>query len=133
MSRLVVAMPRSRKSAKAAGSRTERVVADYLAEALGDDRIDRRVKYGKADRGDVTGLQTRGQRLVVEVKDCARQDLSGWIRQAHIEAAHDSALCGFVVQKRRGTTDPGSFYVHMELRDLVALITGQWQEGCYDG
>lgn len=125
-------MPRSRKSAKAAGSRTERAVANYLASALEDDRIDRRVKYGKADRGDISGLQVRGQRLVVEVKDVVRQDLSGWIRQAHVEAAHDSALCGFVVQKRRGTSDPGSFYVHMELRDLVALITGEPQEGRYE-
>jgi hypothetical protein len=39
---------------------------------------------------------------------------------------------GVVVAKRRGKTDPLSQWVHMEVRDLVALLTGQRQEGCYD-
>ena len=124
-------MTRSRRSAKQAGARTERAVADYLAHALDDERVDRRVRHGAKDRGDVSGLRVHGQRLVVEVKDTTRLDLAGFIRQAHVEAAHDDALCGVVVSKRKGTTDPGSFYVHMELRDLVALITGQPQEGRY--
>ena len=125
-------MTRSRTSARAAGARTERAVADWLAAALDDDRIDRRVRTGAKDRGDVAGVRVAGQRLVIEVKDCARMDLAGWIREAHVEAAHDDALCGVVVSKRRGTTDPGSYYVHMELRDLVALITGTPQEGRYE-
>jgi hypothetical protein len=123
---------RSRRSAKAAGSRTERAVADYLAAALDDDRIDRRVKTGRADRGDIGGVRVHGKRLVIEAKDCARLDFPGWIREAHIEAGNDDALCGVVVAKRRGTTDPGSFYAVMELRDLVALITGQPQDGRYE-
>ena len=125
-------MTRSRTSARAAGARTERAVADWLAAALDDDRIDRRVRTGAKDRGDVAGVRVAGQRLVIDVKDCARMDLAGWIREAHVEAAHDDALCGVVVSKRRGTTDPGSYYVHMELRDLVALITGTPQEGRYE-
>lgn len=125
-------MTRSRSSAKTAGSRTERAVADYLAHALEDDRIDRRVRNGTKDRGDISGLRIRGQRVVVEVKDCARQDLPGWTREAHLEAGNDDALCGVVVAKRRGTQDPGSFWVHMELRDFIALITGQQQDGRHD-
>lgn len=125
-------MARSRRSAKQAGSRTERAVADWLAEALDDDRIDRRVRNGRADRGDIGGVQVRGQRIVVETKDCARMDIPGWIREAHIEAGNDNALCGVVVAKRRGTTDPGSYYVLMELRDLAALITGEPQNGRYE-
>ena len=124
-------MTRSRTSARAAGARTERAVADWLAAALDDDRIDRRVRTGAKDRGDVAGVRVAGQRLVIEVKDCARMDLAGWIREAHVEAAHDDALAGVAVFKKRGTTDPGSYYVAMELRDLVALITGQPQEGRY--
>jgi hypothetical protein len=123
---------RNRRSAKQAGARTERAVADYLARVLNDDRVDRRVKTGAKDRGDVGGVRVHGQRLVIEAKDCAKTDIPGWIREAHQEAGNDDALCGVVVSKRRGTTDPGSFYVHMELRDLVALLTGQPQEGRYE-
>jgi hypothetical protein len=125
-------MSRNRRSAKAAGAAAERAVADYLAVALEDDRIDRRVKRGAKDRGDVSGVRVHGQRLVVEVKNCAKQDLPGWVRESHVEAGNDDALCGVVVSKRRGTTDAGSYWVVMELRDLVALITGTPQEGRYE-
>lgn len=117
-------MTRSRASAKAAGAKSERAAADYLAAALDDDRIDRRVKRGVKDRGDIGGLRIHGQRLVVEVKDCARVDLPGWTNEAHAEAGNDDALAGVVVAKRRGTTDPGRWWVHMTLDDLLALITG---------
>lgn len=118
-------MTRNRVSAKAAGARTERIVADYLAAALDDDRIDRRVKTGSKDRGDVGGLRHAGHRLVVEIKDCARTDLAGWVTEAHLEANHDDALMGLVIHKRRGTTDPGRFYVAMTVDDLLALLTGE--------
>lgn len=118
-------MPRSRSSARAAGSRTERTVADYLAAALDDDRIDRRVKTGAKDKGDIAGMRVHGQRLVLEVKDCAKQELPKWVAEAHTEASNDDALVGVVVAKRRGTTDPGKYWVHMTLDDLLALITGQ--------
>jgi len=117
-------MTRSRASAKAAGSRFERSVADYLALVLDDDRIDRRVKTGAKDRGDIAGLRHRGRRLVLEVKDVTRVDLSGWVREAHIEAGNDDALAGLVVHKRRGTTNPADQYVTCTLGDLVALLTG---------
>ena len=118
-------MPRSRSSAKAAGARTERMVADYLAAALDDDRIDRRVKTGAKDKGDIGGLRVHGQRLVLEVKDCAKQELPKWVSEAHTEAGNDDALVGVVVAKRRGTADPGRYWVHCTLDDLLALITGQ--------
>lgn len=70
-------MARSHRSARTAGTRTERAVADYLAAALDDDRIDRRVKRGVNDRGDISGVRVHGRRVVVETKDCARQDLPG--------------------------------------------------------
>jgi hypothetical protein len=116
-------MTRSRATAKQAGAKTERHVADYLAATLADDRIDRRVKTGAKDRGDIAGLRHHGHRLVVEVKDCAKQDLPGWTNEAHVEACNDDALAGFVVAKRRGTTDPGRFWVHMTVDDLLALLT----------
>lgn len=118
-------MSRSRRTARQAGSATERAVADYLAAALDDDRIDRRVKTGAKDCGDIGGMRVHGQRLVVEVKDCARQDIPGWTSEAHTEAGNDDALVGIVVAKRRGTTDPGRYWVHMTVDDLCALLTGE--------
>lgn len=118
-------MTRNRTSARAAGSRTERAVADYLASALEDDRIDRRVKRGIKDRGDISGVRAHGQRLVLEVKDCATQKLPQWTAEAHLEAGNDDALVGVVIAKRRGTSDPGKFWVHMTVDDLLALISGE--------
>jgi hypothetical protein len=117
-------MTRSRASARAAGTRFERQLADYLAATV-DDRIDRRVKRGVKDRGDLSGLRAHGQRVVAEVKDCARLDLPGWTAEAHIEAGNDDALVGVVIHKRRGTADPGRQWVTLTVDDLAALLTGQ--------
>jgi hypothetical protein len=116
---------RNRQSAKQAGAAAERAVADYLAQALDDDRIDRRVKNGNKDRGDIGGVRIHGQRLVIEVKNHVRTDIAGWIAEAQIEAGNDDALAGVVVHKRRGTTKVGRWYVAMTVDELVALITGQ--------
>jgi len=121
-------MTRNRASAKAAGSKAEKDVADYLAQALNDDRIERRVRNGAKDRGDIGGLRVHGQRLVAEVKNCARTDLASWIAEAQIEAGNDDALAGIVISKRKGTTDVGRWYVHMTVEELIALITGQKAE-----
>lgn len=125
-------MTRTRKSAKAAGARFERLIADALAQALDDDRIDRRPRNGAKDRGDIGGVRCHGQRVVIECKDCTRTDLPAWVREAHTEAGNDDALVGVVVHKRRGVGDPLSQWVSMELRDLVAILTGQPQEGRYE-
>ena len=67
-------MSRTRASAKSAGASFERLVADYLAHELEDDHIDRRVKMGANDRGDIASLRTiRGARVVVEVKNYGGQ------------------------------------------------------------
>lgn len=71
-------MARNRQSAKAAGSRFERQIADALAAALGDDRIDRRARNGAKDRGDIAGIRLQGQRVVIECKDTATMRLPEW-------------------------------------------------------
>lgn len=124
---------RSRKSAKTAGARFERQIADYLAQALDDDRIDRMVRRGTDDRGDIGGLRLNGLPLTIEVKNCTRQDLPGWVGEAHREAGNADAIAGLVIAKRHGNADPASQWVHMEVRDLVALLTGEPQPGRYDG
>lgn len=123
---------RSRSSAKAAGARFERQVADYLAAALGDERVDRMVRRGANDRGDIMGVRCHGKPVAVECKNVTRLALAEWVGEAHREAGNSDALVGVVVSKRHGVGDPGSQWVHMELRDLVSLIVGHTQEGCYD-
>lgn len=116
-------MPRNRASAKQAGAAFERLIADHLAEVL-DDRIDRRVKTGAADKGDIGGIRFHGHRLVAELKDYAgRVEVTKWIKEAQTEASNDGALLGFVVAKRRGVTDPTEQTVIMTLGDLVKLLT----------
>lgn len=118
-------MVRSRASARAAGTRFERQIADYLAGALDDDRIDRRVKTGAKDRGDISGLRIHGQRLVIECKDSTRLCLPEWTDQAHTEAGNDDALAGIVIHKRRGVGEPGRQWIAMTVDDLLALMSGE--------
>lgn len=121
----IVKPRRSRASAKKAGSSFERTQADWLAARLDDDRIDRRVKHGVKDRGDIAGVRMiRGGRVVIECKNTARLDLPGWLREAEIERGNDDALIGVVMHKKRGTTDPAEQYVTMTAETFARLIEG---------
>ena len=118
-------MTRNRQSARKAGSSFERMVADFLAAALEDDRIDRRPKTGAKDRGDIGGVRHMGGRIVVECKSTTRMELSRWLAETEVERGNDDALVGLVVHKRRGKSAPGEQYVTMRLGDLAALLTGE--------
>lgn len=117
-------MTRSNRSARNAGTAFETLTARYLAEALEDDRIERRARNGAKDRGDVGGVRTRGgDRVVIECKDAAGQLKPGpWINEAQIEAGNDDAAIGVVVAKRRGTTNPADQWALMTLADLAYLL-----------
>lgn len=95
-------MTRNSASAKRAGARMEQAVADYLAWALNDPRIERRHLTGAKDRGDITGVMHDGQRVVIEVKNTAKLALSEHMGEAMEEAANDDALFWALVQKRKG-------------------------------
>lgn len=113
--------PRNRRSAKAAGARFERLVADYLAEEI-DDRIDRAPKTGAKDKGDINGLRVRDQKVVIECKDTARPDLAGWAREAAVEAANAGALTGVIIHKRHGVAKPQDQWVTMTLEAFTKII-----------
>jgi hypothetical protein len=114
---------RNRQSAKKAGASFERSVADHLAQELDDDRIDRRVKHGAKDRGDIGGVRTmRGGRVVIEVKNVSRDSLPAWIKEAEIERQNDEAAIGVVVHKKHGSAKPGEQYVSMTLDTFVKLL-----------
>jgi hypothetical protein len=115
-------MTRSRASAKKAGSSFERSIADYLAQALDNDYIDRKPRGGANDTGDIGGVKIDGHRLVIECKNTAKTDLPAWTREAKLEAVNDAALAGFVVAKRHGVSAPGKQWLIATVDELVALI-----------
>lgn len=118
-------MTRSRTTAKQAGTQMERLVAEFLAFRLADDRIERRAKNGSNDRGDVTGVKTiTGARVVIEVKNTHRDNLPAWIREAAIEAGNDDAPIGVVAHKKHGSANPADQYVSMTLETFARLLEG---------
>lgn len=114
---------RNRRSAKKAGSSFERLVADYLAVWI-DERIDRRVKTGSKDRGDISGLRHLGQRVVIECKNTTRTNLARWAAETDLERGNDDAVAGLIVHKRHGRAAPAEQWVTLTLGELVSLLTG---------
>lgn len=108
------------------GATFEQQTADYLAAALGDDRIERRVKHGTNDRGDIAGLRIHGKRVVVECKNHKRMELAEWVDEAETERGNDDANYGIVVHKRRGCGKAkfGGNYVTMTLETFAAIAAG---------
>lgn len=119
-------MTRSRASAKQAGSSFERKVADYLRDNL-SEFIDKQVKMGSKDTGDIANVRTQnGRRVVVECKDYGgRLEVPQWLREAESERINAKAFVGVVVAKRRGTTVPGEQIVIMDLDTLIRLLKGE--------
>ena len=118
-------MSRTKASAKAAGSRFEQAVADYLAREV-DDRIERRVKHGANDRGDISGVRMMtGERVVLECKDYGGvYHVGEWLNEAEVERGNDDAAVGVVVAKRRGKSDPAQAVVFMTLEGFARLVGG---------
>lgn len=121
-------MARTRASAKTAGSTFERLIADTLATHI-DDRIDRRVKTGAKDKGDIGGIRLspalRGGRVVVEAKNCAKMALGPWATEAELERGNDDAVAAVIAHKRHGKGQGLDQWATMTLRDLIAILTGE--------
>lgn len=121
-------MTRNRKSAKDAGARFESAVAAYLASALNDERIERRVKHGKNDTGDIAGVRMHGKRVVIECKNRRPRNEVGAIREAEIERKNDDADFGVAVLKVDGVgmtpERMGEQLVCMSLETFAAICAG---------
>lgn len=115
-------MGRSLRSAKAAGSRFERLIADYLNDRLYGLNVDRQVRTGAQDSGDIAGVHISGRRLAIECKNATRVDLPKWVREAHTEAGNIGAAAGVVIHKRHGNAQPGDQWVTMTVTDLVTIV-----------
>ena len=119
-------MTRSRATAKQAGTAFEQLVADGLANALGNPDIDRAPRKGAKDIGDIANVRhANGERIAVEAKDYGgKLEPTTWTREAATEAVNYKAICGIVVAKRRGTRRFEDQWVLMTAGDLVKLIRG---------
>ena len=119
-------MARNRASAKKAGTEFETLVTRYLAEELDDDRIERRAKNGRNDRGDVAGVRTsRGARVVIECKnESSGVSLKTWMNEAEIEAGNDDSLYPIVAHKAHGEGRAGKQWVTMRLETFARLLEG---------
>ena len=113
---------RNLKSAKAAGSRFERLIADHLNERLYGLSVDRQVKTGALDSGDIAGVHLAGRRLAIECKNVTRLDLPKWTREAHAEAGNIGGAAGVVIHKRHGNGKPEDQWVTMTVTDLVTIV-----------
>lgn len=118
-------MARSRASAKAAGSSFERLIADWLRDHV-SEFIDRRVKTGALDKGDISNVRLpSGERVVLELKNTTRATLAGWVQEAQQEAVNDGAALGIVVHKRHGKGKAEDQYVTMTMRELAVILNAQ--------
>jgi hypothetical protein len=120
-------MTRNRASAKKAGSSFERLIADHLAENV-DDRIDRRVKNGTKDRGDIGGWRFAGLRIVAECKNVSKLALGTWWNEALIEKANDDADVAMVVHKRHGKGAAADQWVTLTVGELLNLLHAHTKE-----
>lgn len=104
-------------ASKAKGSAWERAVVEFL-RAAGWPYAERRLAGSAKDRGDIAGVVG----VVIEAKNKARLDLSGWLAEAEVERGHDGAWLGVVWHKRIGKTSAGDGYVTMSGAQFAALL-----------
>ena len=105
---------------KAKGTSAETAVVRFL-RTIGFIHAERRTLNGILDRGDITGIPG----VVIEVKNCARQELAAWVAEAERERDNDHASLGVVWHKRRGKTDPAHWFVTMSGAQFAALLREQ--------
>lgn len=99
-------------------------MADILAEWV-DTRIDRKVKTGALDKGDIGNLRMHDQKITVECKDYGGQiKAAEWAAEGAAERVNDGGLAWIVLAKRKGITDPMKQWVLTEVGELIALLNG---------
>jgi Holliday junction resolvase len=103
---------------KAKGSAFERAVTEYLrAQGL---RVQRIPAGATADEGDLFVSDPTWP--AIQCKNHAKFDLAGWVRDVEAQAANANRRNGIVWHKKRGTTNPGEWYVTMTGQTFVELM-----------
>jgi len=102
---------------KAKGTGAESAVADYL-RSQGWSQVERRALAGAQDKGDIAGVPD----TVIEVKNHATIKLAEFVDEANVERDNAGVEYGVAWIKRRGTTDPGKWYVAMDGATFCRLL-----------
>jgi hypothetical protein len=102
---------------KAKGTAAETAVTRYLDTEL--VAAVRNPPQGSNDKGDIKLLDLP---VIIEVKNCVKLELSEWVKEAIAERENAGAQVGVVWHKKKGTQDPGQWYVSMSGKDFVELL-----------
>lgn len=112
---------------KQKGTRLNTEVSNFL-KRCGFYMAENRTTKGTLDEGDVGGIE----HVVIECKNEKQYHLSQYLKEANQEAKNKGAHFGFAWFKKRGTTDPGEYYVLMDGRTVVHLLIkagyGPWRK-----
>jgi len=114
-----VPRPRSRKTAKAAGTKWESDQVTYLRDE-GFPHARRKAKTGGKDEGDLT--LGDGWPVVIESKDDRSRDLTGWVREAVTEADNAGVPVGVVWSKVTCKSSPAEGLVILSGAHFVRLL-----------
>ena len=100
------------------GAAWETEVARYLADIF--PGVERRVKNGRLDRGDISGLPN----VCIEAKAERSIDLPGYLDELEVEQANADARFGFVFVKNRrhGIGDGYAVLSIAKARELLVLL-----------
>jgi Holliday junction resolvase len=107
-----VSTPSKRK-----GSQAERDVVKFL-QVRGWIYAERRLAGDTNDRGDVAGVNG----VCIEIKNHAKMDLAGWIKELEVEIINAKADTGVVIHKRKGKSDVAEWYATMTVELYVELL-----------
>jgi len=99
----------------------ENGVLAYLRQHLWP-AAERRRLMGTADKGDINPGGYPVPSVVVEVKNAAKLEFSGWLKEAEEERINAGAEIGLVWAKKRGISDAGKWYVMMTGETAVKLL-----------
>lgn len=99
---------------KAKGSAFERLIADYLAQAIPCERIP---PGATLDRGDLWTPQA-----AIQCKNHRTLSLGAWLDATAQQQHHAAKPYGFLVVKRKGTTDPAKQFVICSLEQLRSIL-----------
>jgi hypothetical protein len=103
-------------ASKEKGTAWETAIVRYLKDS-GFPLAERRALAGTSDRGDIANLP-----VVVEAKNCRRDELPGWVDEATSEAVNAGVDVGVVWHHRRGKSSPGEGFVTMSGAAFVRLL-----------
>ncbi len=108
------------------GPQFEKHLVEYLRSCFGDGTIERRVRGGRNDRGDVAGIFWRGEPFVIEAKNVSKLRPAQWFEELENECGNADTDMGAIVYHRpgKGEKSMGEQGVLMTLATLVRLLGG---------